>query len=140
MRPDRIILGEVRGEEAFDLLQVMNTGHDGSMCTLHANSTAEALSRVENLFLYAGYDVPLRAVRSQICSAVDFIVQLEKSRDGKRIVSQVAEVSNMESETILLQDIGRVGDTGMLEFTGLVPKRIATLMDHGLSSDFFVDF
>lgn len=138
MRPDRIILGEVRGAEAFDLLQSMNTGHEGSMCTVHANSPAEALGRLENLFLFAGFNVPLKAVRAQIANAVDFVIQLDRNRDGDRIVSSVTEVSNMESDHILTQEIGRLGDVA-LEFTGLVPKRIQQLMDEGLDTDFFID-
>lgn len=138
MRPDRIIIGEVRGEEAFDLLQAMNTGHDGSMCTVHANSPAESLSRLENLFLFSGYNVPLKAVRSQISTAVDFIVQLDKNREGKRIVSKVVEVSNMENDIILIQDIGKVMDEGRIEFTGLVPKRLPQLMEYGISANFFL--
>ena len=136
MRPDRIIVGEVRGEEAFDLLQAMNTGHDGSMCSVHANSPAEALSRLENLFLFAGFNVPLKAVREQLVSAIDFIIQIEKNRNGERVISRITELSNMEGDTILLQDIGRKGEFG-LEFTGLAPKRMMHLIAEGLPKDFF---
>lgn len=138
MRPDRIIIGEVRGEEAFDLLQAMNTGHDGSMCTIHANNPAEALSRIENLFLFSGFDVPTKAVRQQMSTAIDFIIQLDRTRDGKRIVSRIAEVSNMEGDKILLQDIGNRTEDGPV-FTGLVPKRMKELMEFGLQTDFFLE-
>lgn len=136
MRPDRIIIGEVRGGEAFDLLQAMNTGHDGSMCTIHANNPFEALSRLENLFLFAGFDVPLKAVRMQMASAIDFIIQLEKTRDGKRIISKISEVTGMEGDRVLLSDLISQKD-GIPEFTRLVPTRIKTFMEYGMKSDFF---
>ncbi len=138
MRPDRIIIGEVRGEEAFDLLQAMNTGHDGSMCTIHSNTPGECLSRIENLFLFAGYDVPLKAVRQQMSTAIDFIIQLDRDRSGRRIVSRVAEISNMEGETILLQDLGNMVDEEFV-FNGLVPKRMPKLIEYGLNNNFFLD-
>lgn len=138
MRPDRIIIGEIRGEEAFDLLQAMNTGHDGSMCTIHSNSPAEALSRLENLFLFSGFDVPVRVVRKQISTAVDYVIQLERTRSGKRIVSRVTEVGTMEGETILTQEIGSRSDEGPL-FTGLAPQNMASLIDYGLDMDFFIE-
>lgn len=138
MRPDRIIIGEVRGAEAFDLLQAMNTGHNGSMCTIHANSPGECLSRLESLYLLAGFDVPTRAVRQQISMGLDFIIQLDKDRSGKRVVQKITEVSNMEGDRILLQDIG-VNTEGKTQFTGLVPKRMKDLMDFGLNADFFME-
>lgn len=138
MRPDRIIIGEVRGGEAFDLLQAMNTGHQGSMSTLHANSPSEALMRLESLFSYSGYDVPTRAIRKQLSVAIDFIIQLGKSTTGDRIVTGVAEVAGMEGDVILLQDIGTKSDTGPV-FTGLVPTSISSLVGHGLNEDFFVN-
>lgn len=138
MRPDRIIIGEVRGAEAFDLLQAMNTGHDGSMCTIHANNPAECLSRLENLFLFAGFDVPMMAVRQQLSTAVDFIIQLDRERGGKRVVRKISEVTNMEGDRILLQDIG-VYEDGEAIFTGLVPKRMKILMEYGLNQNFFLD-
>lgn len=138
MRPDRIIIGEVRGEEVFDLLQAMNTGHDGSMCTIHASSTVESLSRVENLFLLKGYDVPLHAVRQQISSAIDFIIQLSKDRNGNRFVEKITEITGMEGDKILRQDIiVRTDDN--TQFTGLVPIEIKKLMRNGLTSDFFIE-
>ena len=138
MRPDRIIVGEVRGAEAFDMLQAMNTGHEGSMCSIHANSPPESLTRLENLFLMCGHDLPVRVVRAQMASAIDFIIQLGRGRDGSRLVSKVSEVNNMEGEQILLQDIGSESDIA-LEFTGLVPRRMEKLMKAGLSPDFFMD-
>ena len=138
MRPDRIVIGEVRGAEAFDLLQVMNTGHDGSMCTVHSNSPSEGLMRLENLFLFAGYDVPLKAVRHQMSSAIDYIIQLDRDRELGRVVSKITEVTTMEGDNILLQDIGVRSDMGP-EFTGLVPAGVQKLVDAGLSPTFFAD-
>lgn len=138
MRPDRIIIGEVRGAEAFDLLQAMNTGHDGSMCTVHANSSVEALSRIENLFLFAGFEVPQKAVRKQISTAVDYIIQLDRNERGERIVSEVVEITKMEGEIITSNRIGIRGDNG-LEFTGVVPVSMKKLMPAGIAPDFFVD-
>ncbi len=105
MRPDRIILGEVRGIEAFDMLQAMNTGHDGSMCTLHANTPRDALSRVENMVLMSGMGLPLRAIRTQIASALDMVVQIERMRDGVRRIQSVIEVVGLEGEVITTQDL-----------------------------------
>ncbi len=138
MRPDRIIIGEVRGAEVFDLLQSMNTGHDGSMCTIHSNNPAEALKRMENLYLLSGYDVPVKVVREQMQSAVDYIIQLDKDRDLGRIVSKITEVSAMEQEVITLQDIGERTTMGPA-FTGLVPNKVQRLFDAGLPEDFFTD-
>jgi pilus assembly protein CpaF len=105
MRPDRIIVGEVRGAEALDMLQAMNTGHDGSLSTVHANSTRDALSRVETMVLMAGYDLPVRAIRQQVSSALDLIVHLERLEDGSRRVTAITEVQRMESDVITLQDL-----------------------------------
>ncbi|MHB1571750.1 MAG: CpaF family protein [Solirubrobacteraceae bacterium] len=105
MRPDRIVVGEVRGAEALDMLQAMNTGHDGSLSTLHANSPRDALARLETMVLMSGYDLPLRAVREQIASALDLLVQVERMSDGTRRVVAVTEVQRMESEVITLQDL-----------------------------------
>lgn len=105
MRPDRIILGEVRGAEAFDMMQAMNTGHDGSMCTLHANSPREALTRLENLVAMTGVKMPSRAVRTQIAEAVDLIVQISRMRDGVRRVTRVTEIVGMEEDVITTQDL-----------------------------------
>jgi pilus assembly protein CpaF len=105
MRPDRIIIGEVRGGEAFDMLQAMNTGHDGSMSTIHANTTRDALTRIENMVQMGNMGLPSRAIRTQIVSAIDLIIQVERQRDGGRRVTQVTEVCGMEGEVITLNDI-----------------------------------
>ncbi len=105
MRPDRIIVGEVRGAEALDMLQAMNTGHDGSLCTVHANAPRDALARIETMVLMAGYDLPVRAIRQQVSSALDLIVHLERMQDGSRRVTAITEVMRMESDVITLQDL-----------------------------------
>ncbi|MGE5595751.1 MAG: CpaF family protein [Hyphomicrobiales bacterium] len=105
MRPDRIIVGEVRGEECFDMLQAMNTGHDGSISTIHANTPRDALARLENMVLMAGMDLPARAIREQIASAIHLFIQVSRLQDGSRKVTHVTEVSGMEGDTITLQDI-----------------------------------
>jgi pilus assembly protein CpaF len=105
MRPDRIIVGEVRGPEALDMLQAMNTGHEGSMTTVHCNSPRDGLSRLETMVLMAGYDLPVRAIREQITSAINLIMHLDRLPDGRRVVTSVTEIQGMEGDTILLQDI-----------------------------------
>ena len=105
MRPDRIIVGEVRGAEAFDMLQAMNTGHDGSFCTIHANNARDGVTRIENMVQMGSISLPLRAIRTQIASAVDVIIQLERMRDGKRRVLQVTEVVGLEGDVITLNDL-----------------------------------
>jgi pilus assembly protein CpaF len=105
MRPDRILVGEVRGAEALDMLQAMNTGHDGSLSTVHANSPRDALSRVETMVLMAGFELPVRAIRQQVASALDLIVHLERFEDGSRHVTAITEVQGMESDVITLQDL-----------------------------------
>jgi pilus assembly protein CpaF len=105
MRPDRIIVGEVRGSEALDMLQAMNTGHDGSLSTVHANSPRDALSRLETMVMMSGYEIPLRAIRQQISAAVDLIVQVERLEDGNRRVTSITEVQRMESDVITLQEL-----------------------------------
>ncbi len=130
MRPDRIIVGEVRGGEALDMLQAMNTGHDGSLTTLHANSPRDALSRLETMVLMAGMEIPVKAIRQQIASALDLIIHMERLRDGSRKVVQITEVQGMEGDTIVLQDIfvfeqmgienGKI--IGRLRPTGIRPK------------------
>lgn len=113
MRPDRIVVGEVRGGEALDMLQAMNTGHDGSLTTVHANSPRDATSRLETLVLMAGMDLPLKVVRQQISSAVDLIVQQTRLKDGTRKVTAVTEVAGMEGDTIVLSDIFKFEQTGI---------------------------
>jgi pilus assembly protein CpaF len=132
MRPERIVVGEVRGGEALDMLQAMNTGHDGSLTTVHANSPRDAIGRLEVLVLMAGFDLPIRVVRSQIASAVNLIVQQERLRDGSRKVTRVTEVQGIEGDTVVLQDIfvfqavaiAEVGDRveGTMKPTGMRPK------------------
>jgi pilus assembly protein CpaF len=143
MRPDRIVVGECRGGEALDMLQAMNTGHDGSMTTVHSNSPRDALARIETLTLMAGFDLPVRAIREQVASAVDLIVQLTRLRDGSRRVTHVTEVDGMEGEKITLQDIflfdfaAGIDPTshkhrGQLEPTGVRPSFSEKLEDTGV--------
>ncbi len=112
MRPDRIVVGECRGGEALDMLQAMNTGHDGSLTTVHANSPRDALSRLETLVLMAGFDLPLRAIREQIASAVNIVVQISRERDGSRKLTHVSEITKMEGDVITMQDIFVFEQTG----------------------------
>lgn len=137
MRPDRIIIGEVRGPEVFDLLQAMNTGHDGSMASVHANSPVECLSRLETLFLMSGFDLPYHVVRRQISTAVDYIIQLGRGPGGKRMVKNVLEINGMEASTILTSSILEEID-GELQSTGVVPNKIRDLVETGeISRDYF---
>jgi pilus assembly protein CpaF len=145
MRPDRIILGEVRGPEALDMLQAMNTGHNGSMSTVHANSPRDALARIENLVLMANVDLPPRSIRGQLASAFDLIVQVERMRDGVRRVTEVMEVVGMEGETITTQPlfsyryIGENTDgtlRGVFEATGARPRFLSRLGYFGLDKAF----
>jgi pilus assembly protein CpaF len=137
MRPDRIIIGEVRGGELFDLLQAMNTGHEGSMSSIHANNTGECLNRMENLFLMSGFDLPFHVVRKQMALGIDFIVQLNRDREGNRIISQITEVTGMEANTVLTQDIALAEDGPLLK-TGLSPQNRRKLEKMGgLRPDFF---
>ena len=112
MRPERIVVGECRSGEALDMLQAMNTGHDGSMTTIHANSARDCISRLETLVLMAGVDLPLISVRKQIASAIHMIVQASRLRDGSRKVTNITEVLGMEGETVILQDVYRFFDEG----------------------------
>lgn len=115
MRPDRIVVGECRGGEALDMLQAMNTGHDGSLTTLHANSSRDALSRLETMVLMAGVELPIKVVRQQISSAVDLIIQISRMKDGTRKVTAVTEVAGMEGDIIVLTDIFKFEQTGIGE-------------------------
>jgi pilus assembly protein CpaF len=140
MRPDRIIVGEVRGGEALDMLQAMNTGHEGSMTTVHANSARDALSRLETMVLMAGYDLPIRAIREQIVSALHLILQVDRMPDGRRVVTSVTELQGLEGDIVLLQEIFRYRSlpmdgqksAGELVATGLRPKLCDRLAAHGL--------
>jgi len=141
MRPDRIIVGEVRSGEAFDMLQAMNTGHDGSMTTVHANTPRDALSRVEQMVGMAGLDIPARSVRGQIASAIHVVVQAERMEDGTRRIVSVAEISGMEEDVISMQEIfrfRRVGRgpqgqvVGQYEATGVRPKFMEVLGSRGI--------
>ncbi len=113
MRPDRIVVGEVRGGEALDMLQAMNTGHDGSLTTLHANTARDAISRLETMCLMAGMDLPVKVIRQQIASAVDVIIQQSRMRDGTRKVTSITEVSGMEGDTVVMTDIFKFEQTGV---------------------------
>ncbi|MCK6539862.1 MAG: CpaF family protein [Anaerolineales bacterium] len=115
MRPDRIVVGECRGGETLDMLQAMNTGHDGSLTTLHANSPRDALSRMETMVMMAGMDLPLKVVRQQISSAIDLIIQQSRLKDGSRKVTAITEVAGMEGETVVLTDIFKFEQTGVGE-------------------------
>ena len=113
MRPDRIIVGEVRGSEAFDMMQAMNTGHDGSISTVHANSPRDALARIENMILMASLELPSRAIREQMASAIHVILQVSRFADGTRKVTHISEVSGMEGQVVTMQDIFRFEQTGV---------------------------
>ena len=140
MRPDRIIIGETRGAELFDLLQAMNTGHEGSMTSIHANSGGECLSRMETLFLLAGFEIPLVVVRKQISSAINFIVQLGRDIEGNRVITEIIEVCGMEGPTVLIQQIA-AREEGVLQFKGLAPKTFDKLHRMGgLPLNFFENF
>ncbi len=140
MRPDRIVVGECRGGEALDMLQAMNTGHDGSMTTVHSNSPRDTLRRIETMVLMAGMDLPLKAIREQIASSIELIIQIDRIHDGTRKVVKVSEVQGMEGETIVLQDLfvfkhlgiqeGKV--VGELKSTGLRPQFVSKLAAHNV--------
>lgn len=142
MRPDRIVVGEVRSGETLDMLQAMNTGHDGSLTTVHSNGPRDTLSRIETMTLMAGFDLPIRAIREQMASALDVIVHITRLRDGTRRVTHVTEVQGMEGDVIVLQDIylfdfhSGIGDDGkflgVLEPTGNRPKFSEKLADGGI--------
>jgi pilus assembly protein CpaF len=145
MRPDRIVVGEVRGGEALDMLQAMNTGHDGSLTTVHANSPRDVLSRLETMVLMAGVDIPMRAIREQISSAINLIVHQSRLKDGSRRLTHITEIVGMEGDVVTLQDIytfdyragidenGRF--RGIIQPTGLRPRFLERLSDHGIHFD-----
>ncbi len=133
MRPDRIVVGEVRDGAALDMLQAMNTGHDGSLTTVHANSPRDSLARLETMVLMAGIDLPVRAIREQVASAIDLIVQLSRLKDGTRRVTQISEVVGMEGDVVTLQDLYTFDHrAGTLVQTGLRPRFLEHLAEHGL--------
>jgi pilus assembly protein CpaF len=144
MRPDRIVVGECRGGEALDMLQAMNTGHDGSMTTAHANTPRDCIARLEVMTLMSGLDLPIRAIREQISSAVHIIIQQSRFPDGSRRVTHVTEVTGMEGEMIQLQDIflfkqegygadGRI--RGKFFATGAIPELYQSLAERGIPVD-----
>jgi pilus assembly protein CpaF len=142
MRPDRIIVGEVRSGEAFDMLQAMNTGHDGSMTTVHANTARDALSRVEQMIGMSGIDIPARSARAQIASAINVVLQLSRLSDGRRRLMSVSEVTGMEGDVVTMQDIFRYRQTGRsadgavigrFEATGIRPAFLEDAISHGIS-------
>jgi pilus assembly protein CpaF len=146
MRPDRIVVGEARGGEALDMLQAMNTGHDGSLTTMHANSPRDGLARLETMVLMAGVDLPVRAIREQIASGIQFLVQQARLKDGSRRITQVTEISGMEGDVVTLQDIFRFDTTmgfdtetgramGHLKPTGVRPRVTEHMRDLGVPVD-----
>lgn len=141
MRPDRIVVGEVRSGEALDMLQAMNTGHDGSLTTAHANAPRDMLSRLETMVLMSGMNLPIKAVRDQVSSAVDLIVQQSRLQDGSRKITYITEVLGMEGDVIILQDIFKFNQRGIdskgkvigeFEFTGIIPRFLKQLRNHGI--------
>jgi pilus assembly protein CpaF len=144
MRPDRIIIGECRGGEALDMLQAMNTGHDGSLTTLHANTPRDAIARLETLVLMAGYELPVRAIREQIASAVDVVVQIERMRDGSRKVTSVSEVVGMEGDIVTMQELIKYQSRGIdaegvvvgeFQYTGVQPHYLPRFEEAGVHYD-----
>lgn len=141
MRPDRIVIGECRGAETLDMLQAMNTGHDGSLTTLHSNSPRDALSRMETMVMYAGIDLPEKNIKSQITSAVDLIIQVNRLQDGSRKVTSITEITGMEGNTISMQEIFTFEQTGFENLkvigqhvsTGIRPKFVDKLKERNLS-------
>jgi pilus assembly protein CpaF len=143
MRPDRIVVGECRGGEALDMLQAMNTGHDGSLTTVHSNSPRDSLARLETMVLMAGIELPQRAIREQMASAIDLIVHQTRLKDGTRRITHITEVDGMEGAIITLQDVFMFDfhagvdekgfHRGMLRSTGLRPRFMRTLTDRGIS-------
>ncbi len=140
MRPDRIVVGECRGGEALDMLQAMNTGHDGSMTTVHANNPRDTLRRIETMVLMAGMELPLKAIREQVASSIELVIHMERLKDGTRRVTQVSEVQGMESDTIVMQDIFIFHQTGIrngvvlgtLKPTGLRPRFLEKLISNSI--------
>ena len=151
MRPDRIIVGEVRSEETLDMLQAMNTGHDGSLTTIHANSPRDSISRIETMVMMSGSELPSKAIRDQVSSAINIIVQQARLRDGSRKVTSISEIVGMEGDVVRMQDIF-VYDTdgefdsngkfkGTFKPTGIIPKCVEKIKESGVvvSNDWFND-
>jgi pilus assembly protein CpaF len=144
MRPDRIIVGECRGAEALDMLQAMNTGHDGSLTTVHANSARDAVSRIETMVMMAGFELPIKAIREQIAGAIDIVVHTTRMRDGSRKVIGISEVAGLEGEVVTMQEIVRYRQRGLdknnkvvgqFEFTGVQPECMSRFAEFGVSFD-----
>jgi len=144
MRPDRIVVGECRGGEALDMLQAMNTGHDGSLTTVHANTPRDCLSRIETMVLMAGYDIPVRAIREQIVSAVDIVIQVARMRDGSRKITSISEVVGLEGDVVSMMELVRFeqhgvskeGETqGAFVFTGVQPVSMQRFAEYGVTFD-----
>jgi pilus assembly protein CpaF len=137
MRPDRILVGECRKDETFEMLQAMNTGHDGSMTTIHANSSRDCLIRLESLVLTSGVEIPLPALRKQISEAIDLVIQLKRDRNGKRVVQEIVELTGMEQNTITTQtlftrDKRLSPGSDYLSATGLSPQFQEKFIDSGI--------
>jgi pilus assembly protein CpaF len=141
MRPDRIVIGEVRSGEALDMLQAMNTGHEGSMTTIHANNTRDALGRLEVMIAMAGYDIPLRALRQQVASAVQLVIQASRLTGGKRKITKVSEITGMEGEAVQIHDIFTFEQTGVddkghavgkFSATGICPHCLERIQNRGI--------
>jgi Flp pilus assembly CpaF family ATPase len=115
MRPDRIVVGEVRGKEAFDMMQAMNTGHTGSLTTMHANSPEDALNRLETMILMAGMEIPIKAIREYIASAINIVVHVERLSDGRRKVTNISEITGFKDDMIILKEIFAFKQTGLTE-------------------------
>ncbi len=151
MRPDRIIVGEVRSKETIDMLQAMNTGHDGSLTTTHANSPRDCISRLETMVMMSGLELPSRAIREQISSAVDIIVQQSRLRDGTRKITSISEISGIEGDVVQLQDIFKYETSGELDLngrfrgefvpTGIMPKTLEKIKENGvmINNDWFTN-
>jgi pilus assembly protein CpaF len=144
MRPDRIIVGECRGGEALDMLQAMNTGHDGSLTTIHANTPRDCLSRIETMVMMAGFDLPSRAIREQVSNAIDLIVQVARMRDGSRKIIAITEVVGMEGETVTTQDVVSYEQRGLdkeghvqgdFVYSGVQPNCVTRFAEYGISYD-----
>ena len=151
MRPDRIILGEVRGGECFDMLQAMNTGHDGSLTTIHANSPRDSISRIETMVMMSGSELPSKAIRDQVASAINLIVQQARLRDGSRKVTSISEIVGMEGDVIRMQDIFTYETEGEMDAngkfkgsfkaTGIIPKCVEKIRENGVgvNNDWFIN-